>query len=77
MTPVPERVSVNGNPLACQLCGAGEFEHRELRLDTTMLTPLLSKGAVGAVCLTCGYVHIFVRGNLTWTRLDRSESETP
>jgi hypothetical protein len=71
MSPVPERVTVSGKTLACQLCGGGEFEHRELRLETTVLTPLLSKGAVGAVCLTCGYVHIFVRGNLTWTRLDR------
>ena len=73
MTPVPERVAVNGTALACQLCGGGEFEHRELTLDTTRLTPLLSKGAVGAVCLACGYVHIFIRGNLTWTRLDRPE----
>ena len=75
MSPVPERVEVNGARLACQLCGGETFEHRELRLDTTMLTPLLSKGAVGAVCLTCGYVHIFVRGNLTWTRLDRPVEE--
>jgi predicted nucleic-acid-binding Zn-ribbon protein len=71
MTPVPERVTVNGRTLECQLCGGAEFEHRELKLPTTTVTPLLSKSAVSAVCLGCGYVHMFIRGNLTWTRLDR------
>jgi predicted nucleic-acid-binding Zn-ribbon protein len=73
MGAVPERVQVNGRTLACRWCGGDSFEHRELRLETTNLTPLLSKGAAGAICLTCGYVHIFAGGDLSWRRLDRPD----
>ena len=69
--PVQRRVRVLGEPLTCVVCRTGtEFERREVQLNTKGLTFLgldwLEKSGDAAMCLTCGYVHVFVGEAHEW-----------
>lgn len=65
--PVNAAVTVAGRPLACVVCGEASFAYREVKLNTTGMTffdlDWLNRSGVGAVCLTCGYLHTFVDGS--------------
>lgn len=59
------RVLVAGEPLTCLACRRGtEFAQREVNMNTKGMSFLgldwLNRSADGAVCLTCGYVHVFM-----------------
>jgi hypothetical protein len=74
MSGVPERVHVAGRDLSCLVCQGGRFVHRSTKLETSGLAGSgFNKQADAAVCLACGYVHTFLGGDITWTRLDRAE----
>ncbi|GAB2882057.1 hypothetical protein [Nocardioides pacificus] len=64
-------MSVAGKDLTCVVCGVGqEFVRREVKMNTEGLSLLnldfLNKSADGAICTTCGYVHLFMGGTQTW-----------
>ncbi len=64
MSKTPERRSVNGNPLACLVCGHDMFTERPAQLNTRGLTFLnldwANKSARCLVCDACGYIHWFL-----------------
>ena len=67
----PARVLVLGEPLTCVVCRKGqEFERREANMNTKGMTFLgldwLNRSGDGAVCLTCGYVHVFMGVRHEW-----------
>ena len=71
MKGVPERVDVAGRELSCQICQGTTFVHRTMKLTTSGIANSgFNKQADAAVCVDCGYVHTFMGGELTWTRLD-------
>ena len=77
MKGVPERVELAGRQLTCLVCRGGTFVHRTTKLATSGIANSgFNKQADAAVCVDCGYVHTFLGGNLTWTRLDRPEGAT-
>jgi hypothetical protein len=74
MKGVPERVEVAGRQLSCQVCQGSTFVHRTVKLATSGIANSgFNKQADAAVCRECGFVHTFLGGTLTWTRLDRPE----
>jgi len=74
MRGIPERVDVAGRQLSCQVCHGTTFVHRTMKLATSgFANSGFNKQADAAVCMVCGFVHTFLGGNLTWTRLDRAE----
>ena len=69
--PVHKRVRVAGEPLTCVACRIGtEFARRSVQMNTQELTVLgldwLDESGDGAVCLTCGYVHVFLGDRHEW-----------
>ena len=60
----------SGEPLACLVCREQRFTRREIKLNTTGMTLMdldwANRSGDGAVCKACGYVHVFLDGDLTW-----------
>jgi hypothetical protein len=68
---VLKHVRVAGRPLTCVVCGTGqEFARREVNMNTRGMTFLgldwLNRSGDGAVCLACGYVHVFMGDAHEW-----------
>ena len=65
----PEVVLPSGQVLACVVCGAREFDRREIKLNTSGMSFMgldwANKSADGAICRACGHVHSFV-SRLEW-----------
>jgi len=57
-------VDIQGKPLACVVCGHGEFNRRRALLNTRGATffgmDFLNQAATILACGRCGYVHWFV-----------------
>lgn len=57
---------------SCHVCNGMEFHQREVKLNTTGMTFLdldwLNESADGAVCSTCGYVHLFYGKMHSWVK---------
>jgi hypothetical protein len=64
------RVLVLDKPLACLVCGGGEFARREVAINTKGMTFMnldwLNRSGDGAVCTACGYVHVFMGKAHAW-----------
>jgi hypothetical protein len=60
----------NGTALACLVCGGVRFTRREVLLNTSGMSFMdldwANRSGDGAVCRSCGFVHTFLDGNLTW-----------
>lgn len=66
------RVRVAGELLTCVVCKRGtEFARREVNMNTKGMTffglDWLNKSGDGAVCMTCGYVHVFMGDGHEWS----------
>lgn len=61
---------VRDRSFSCHVCGGMTFFQREVKLNTTGLALLdmewLNSSADGAVCETCGYVHLFFGDRHQW-----------
>jgi predicted nucleic-acid-binding Zn-ribbon protein len=59
-----------GKEFRCLVCGGGRFQRREIKMNTTGLTffnlDFANRSAVGVICRSCGFVHMFAGGNLRW-----------
>lgn len=71
--PVKEhkQVLVAGRLLTCVVCGSGqEFARREVSLNTKGMSFMgldwMNRSGDGAVCTTCGYVHVFLGDAHQW-----------
>jgi predicted nucleic-acid-binding Zn-ribbon protein len=66
--PKPVTAAVHDKPIACLVCGGGEFWTREIKLNTTGMELFdlawANQSALGLVCASCGYVHEFVGDNV-------------
>lgn len=64
-------VLIHGNELACVVCRSDQFYSREIKMQTTGMTffdlDWANKSAEGAICDSCGYVHMFADGGLELT----------
>jgi hypothetical protein len=64
----PRLATVFRQPFQCHVCEGRTFLDREVKLNTSGMEFLglawANPSAVGLVCLTCGYVHLFVEGPL-------------
>ena len=56
--------------LSCQVCGGVEFARREIKMTTTGMTffdlDWLNRSAEGAICVRCGFVHMFMAQAHQW-----------
>jgi len=59
-------VTVFRRPFRCHVCEGQTFVDREVKLNTSGMEFLnlawANASAIGLICLTCGYVHLFVEG---------------
>ena len=61
--PTPERMAVEGRPLACVVCGADTFTKRNITMITSGAANTgLNKVADAVTCSSCGFIHHFVAG---------------
>ncbi len=65
------RLSVLGEPFVCHVCRTGtEFVQREVNMNTKGMSFLnldwLNKSGDGAICRTCGYIHVFMGDAHEW-----------
>ena len=61
--PTPERMVVEGRPLACVICGGDTFTKRNVTMLTSGLANSgLNKSADVVTCSSCGFIHHFVVG---------------
>ncbi|MGY2702242.1 hypothetical protein [Nocardioides sp. HB32] len=62
----------NGKVLSCLVCGGVRFARREVKMNTTGMSFMdldwANRSGDGAICQSCGFVHTFLDGNLTWRR---------
>ena len=60
----------DGGEFHCVVCGGAKFRRREIKMNTTGLSFLnldfANRSAVGVICTSCGFVHMFAGGNLQW-----------
>jgi hypothetical protein len=60
----PRLATVFRRPFECHVCGSHTFFDREVLLNTRGMefTGLAwaNQAAAGLICLTCGYLHLFV-----------------
>ncbi|MFD3664855.1 hypothetical protein ACFWVF_30360 [Streptomyces sp. NPDC058659] len=58
--------------IRCLVCDGDVFREREVKLNSSGMEFLnlawANESANGLICLSCGYVHLFVRGQLTLYR---------
>ncbi|WP_029291494.1 hypothetical protein [Cellulomonas sp. HZM] len=63
-------IHVLDKPFTCHVCGGAAFFQREVKLQTTGMTffdlDWLNRSADGAVCASCGYVHLFAGDAHAW-----------
>ncbi|MFJ4870300.1 hypothetical protein [Streptomyces sp. NPDC088757] len=56
----------------CLICGGDVFREREVKLNSTGMEffnlAWANESATGLICLSCGYVHLFVDGALSLHR---------
>jgi predicted nucleic-acid-binding Zn-ribbon protein len=59
-----------GGEFRCLVCGGTKFREREIKMNTTGLSLLnldfANRSAVGVICTSCGFVHMFAGGDLQW-----------
>ena len=61
--PEPERMAIDGRPLACVVCGGDTFTRRNVTMLTAGLANTgLNKSADAVTCSGCGFIHHFVVG---------------
>jgi hypothetical protein len=62
----PRLATVARRPFECHVCQGRTFHDREVKLNTTGMEFLnlawANASAIGLICLTCGYVHLFMEG---------------
>ena len=73
-------VLINGQQLACLVCGGTSFLTRASQLSTRGLTFLgmdwISQGAVTRICDTCGYIHWFAETKEQYAHRLEDEEQT-
>jgi hypothetical protein len=61
--PRPVTATIADRPLACLVCGSGQFWNQEVKLNTTGMELLdlgwANQSALGLICASCGFVHEF------------------
>ena len=61
---------VRDRTFSCHVCGGTTFIQREVQLNTAGMSFLdldwLNRAADGAVCESCGYVHLFFGHQHQW-----------
>lgn len=64
------RAFVREQQVWCQFCKGGEFDQREIKLNTAGFSLLgldwANKAATGLVCRECGYVQMFLEPQIRW-----------
>jgi len=70
MANTPQAIRVLDEYFACHVCKGGAFYRREVKLQTTGMTffdlDWLNRSADGAICATCGYLHVFAGNAHAW-----------
>ena len=63
-----KRVSAAGHRVTCLVCQGDQFEQRSMTLVTSGFANTgFNKSGQLAVCVTCGFVHLFFQGSpLAW-----------
>ncbi len=63
----------------CHVCHGLTFAQREVKMTTTGMTFLdldwLNRSGDGAICLRCGYVHVFMGDVHQWIPPERVKPE--
>ncbi|MER7622193.1 hypothetical protein [Streptomyces sp. NPDC126503] len=72
----PLYAAIGEHPVLCVMCGRDTFRAREVKLNSTGMELFnlawANESATGLICLSCGYVHLFVNRALRLFRQGRA-----
>ncbi|MER7519719.1 hypothetical protein [Streptomyces sp. NPDC126499] len=73
----PLHVAIGERPILCLMCDNDTFRVREVKLNSTGMELFnlawANESATGLICLSCGYVHLFVNRDLRFFRERRED----